>query len=207
MERCTSFICAGLVHLCLRNVLISAHGKHGTRRMFGWSHVSPLSYLANSNLNLNLNLSPKPYRFSFFKCVPFRLSSLPSLARQTHPPQCVLLSMLMTLARVMESGLRQVEGHEWVGFSVPTTIFSTLAGTLFNAVLAPLFIELWLTLVANQSYGNGYAKTQAHFKVVKRLNLFVASLALSSYFIQVQMWSTFNVGVRHRYRHRHPTWA
>ena len=97
--------------------------------------------------------------------------------------------MLMALARVVESGLRQVEGHEWVGFSVPTTIFSTLAGALYFAVLAPLFLKLWLTLIAKQSYGNCYAKTQAHFKVIKRLNLFVVSLALSSYSIQVQMWS------------------
>ncbi len=97
--------------------------------------------------------------------------------------------MLMTLARVVESGLRQVEGHEWVGFSVPTTIFSTFAGTLYFAVLCPLFFELWLTLIAKQSYGNGYAKAQARFKAMKRFNLFMASLALSSYSIQVQMWS------------------
>jgi hypothetical protein len=105
------------------------------------------------------------------------------LLAQHIPHQLVLLCMLMALARVVESGLRQVEGHEWVGFSVPTTIVSTLSGTLFHAAIAPLFMETWLTLIVKTCGSNHDAMTEARFKVMKKL---MVVTALPTYGTQVQ---------------------
>jgi hypothetical protein len=138
------------------------------------------------------SLSPIPFLlfFPFFmhtcKRLFFAVHLKPrSLAKRT-PHQWVLLCMLMALARVVESGLRQVEGHEWVGFSVPTTIVSTLSGTLFHAAIAPLFMETWLILIVNACNSNHDAKTEARFKTTKKLNWCVTALALPTYGTQVQ---------------------
>ena len=91
----------------------------------------------------------------------------------------------MSLFRITESVLRQFDGHEWTGFSVPTTICNAIAGSMFFAVAAPLFLETWLSLIVKQSKQSGSGAMKARFEKMKRLNNAFPILAVPTSFVPV----------------------